>query len=252
MGRVRAQQNNFRSKLGVAFLGLALGTGLVFSSVTANAETLVLMENGEAKAAVITKWEAKGKKVMLSVREGEDPQEIAELINDEIDRVKAKVKGGSIQVKGKSLEELLEALATIEFGGDDDFGALASATSESDFDSGSSLRAKKVADLQKLFNDAKTVAIGKVVRVQKGAFPRTLVSVQILRGPKGELGKQISKGSKINFEPNFSKTKKAINWSKESNQINAGAWFIKKGDKVVVRIGKPIKGGFKARLLERR
>lgn len=226
--------------------------GMAMLSQNAEAEPLLKMDNGEPQAAVITKWEAKGKKTMLTVRDDVDAKEIAELINEEIDRIKAKVKGGRIQVQGKSMSDLLQVLSEIEFGDDDDFGALAEASMEDDLDSGSSLRAKKVADLKKLFSDSKSVAIGKIVRVQKGVFPNTLVTVQILRGPTGQLGQQIRKGAKINFEPVISKGNKSVSWKNESNQINAGAWFLKRGDKVVVRIGKPLKGGFKARLLERR
>ena len=247
MRKVDVEHKNVRRWTLTKLIGFVMVCSLLLGSPNAQAEPLVKMENGKAQPSVIVKGEEKGKKIMLSVRDGEDAKEIAELINEEVDRVKAKVKGGKIQIKGKSMSDLLEALSSVEFGGDDDFGALADASNESDFDSGSSLRAKKVADVQKLFKDAKTVAIGKVVRVQKGAFPKSLVMVQILRGPKGALGKQIAKGAKINFEPMFSKSKKIVNWNDESNQINAGAWFIKRGDKVVVRIGKPIKGGFKAR-----
>lgn len=246
------RQRQFFQKIGLGLISLLVCFGVATFSPGLKAEPLIQMENGKAQAAVITAWKAKGKKIMLTVREDVDAKEVADLINDEVDRVKAKVKGGKIQVKGKSLDDLLSALGEIDFGGDEDFGALASAESEDDFDSGSSLRAKKVADVQKLFKDAKVVAIGKVVRVQRGAFPKSLIKVQVLRGPTGTLGKRVRKGAKINFEPVFKKSGKTIDWNDATTQINAGACFLKRGDKVVIRIGKPIKGGFEASLLERR
>ena len=227
-------------------------TAISFSGQSVHAENLVKLDDGEPQSSVLTSWTEKGSKSIFTVRDGEDPKEIVELINEEISGIKAKVRAGKIQIKGKPLAELLPLLAEINLEEEEDFGALASASFDADFDSGSSLRAKKVADVKKLLSDSQVVAIGKVMGVQRGTFPRTLVLVQILRGPKGALASSIKKGGKIKFEPAFTRKKGQIDWSAHSNQVNAGAWYARPGDKVVVRIGSTLKGAYEAELFERR
>jgi|GEM_PF-1208927 len=236
---------------------LSVAIGVLLAAITplsqyAFAEHLVKMDEGQAQASVLTSWSQKGSKSTFTVRDGEDPREIVELINEEISGVKAKVRAGKIQIKGKPLNELLPLLAEINLEEEEDFGALASVSFDADFDSGSSLRAKKVADVNKLLSDAKVVAIGKVLGVQRGKFPRTLVMVQILRGPKGTLSTSIKKGGKIKFEPSFTRKQGQVDWEIPSNQVNAGAWYTRPGDKVVIRIGHALKGAYEAELFERR
>lgn len=217
----------------------------------AHAEPLVKKENGTPAPGVIVEWRAEGKKVFLKVRDGVDPKEVADAINDGVEKVKANVKGGEVQVKGKSQADLLYALTEVEFG-DADFGALAAADMvEEDDGSGSSLRAKKSADMAKLLADSKTVVLGKVDKVGFGKFPHTTVTVQVLRAPTGALSKTIRKGKKIKFTPMIKATGKSPDWSDEATQLNAGGWFLKKGDRVLVKVADPVKGGFAATVIDR-
>jgi len=220
-------------------------------SLTCAAHAEPLLNKG-GKPGVITAWEGSGKKILLTVKDGVDPKQVAETISDNLDRVKVKVKGGKVQVKGKTKAELLEALEDVDFG-EDDFGALAEAAAEEDDEdgSGSSLRAKKAADLAKLFKNEKVTAIGRVLKVRQGSFPHTTVVVQILRGPKGALGKKIRKGKKTAFVPTLTMTGKTPNWSHEDTQLNAGAWFLRAGDKVRIKIGKKMGKTFEALIIDR-
>lgn len=227
-----------------SFLGaLALGAALTVSSV-ALAEPLVTMADGAAQPGVVTEWSGKGKKVTLSVKDGADAAAVAEAIESGVDRVRVKVAGGKILVIGKTQDDLLAALAEVDFGGGDDLGLLAAASLDDGIDSGSSLRAKKTGDLKKLFKDRATVARGQVVGVRTGAFPKVIVKVRILSGPTGELGKTIRKGKTIAFVPAFEMNKKGKpKLSDTETQTNLGAYFMKKGDRVKVKVGQALKKG---------
>lgn len=228
-----------------ALLSITLSAGLAF------AETLVTMEGGAAKPGVVTSWSGKGKKVELSLKADADAQAVAAAIEAKVDRVRTKVRGGKVLVIGKTQDDLLQALSEVELGGEDDMGLLAAAAMEDDIDSGSSLRAKKTADLKKLLKDRATVAQGKVVGVKSGRFPGTKISVRILSGPTGALGKTIRKGKTIVFVPTLKMKKGQLDLKDTATQTNLGAYFLKAGDRVKVKVGPPIKGGFEASLITR-
>lgn len=233
-------------------VGLAGATVLIAAAwaFAAFAEPLVQMNGGKAAPGVVTSWSGSGDKVELTVKDGTDAKAVAEAIQSGVPKVKAKVQAGKVVVTGKSQDELLKALADVDFGGDD-FGALAAAASEGDEGSGSSLRAKKTAELAKVFADQTTTALGKVTAVKAGAFPNATVTVQVLRGPTGAAGTKVKKGAKIAFTPVLKKKGAAIDWTDENTQLNAGAWYLKAGDKVRVKLGKESKGGFEAEIIDR-
>lgn len=215
------------------------------------AEPLVKMEGGKATPGVVTAWTGSGPKVELTVKEGTDAKAVAEAINAGVPKVKAKVQGGKIVVTGKAEAELLPALGGIDFGGED-LGALAAAASGGDEGgSGSSLRAKKAADLAKLLEDQATSAAGKVVSVTQEKFPNVVVTVQIMRGPTGAEAANIKKNAKIQFRPVLKQKSGAVDWADEDTQYNAGAWYLRAGDSVKVKFGKSDKGVYEAVLIDR-
>jgi hypothetical protein len=221
-------------------------------AVTALAEPLVKMEGGAAKPNIVTAWSSSGPKVELTIKGGVDPQAVASAIEGGVEKVKAKVQAGKVVVLGKAEADLLPALAQVDFGGGDDLGALAkNAASGGESDSGSSLRAKKTVDLDKMFKDQAVSAQGTVADVSEGKFPNAEVTINILRAPSGDLGKDVRKGKQIKFKPVFKMKGKDIDWSDENTQINAGAWYLQKGDKVWVKIGKGKDGVYEAVILTR-
>ena len=148
------------SRLAGKIAGLSLGL-LVFGSA-AFAEPLVTMEGGTAKPGVVTAWSGTDKKIELTLKAGADANAVAAAISANVDKAKAKVSGGKVLVLGLAEADLLKALAEVNFG-EDDLGALAAAAaSDESVDSGSSLRAKKTADLDKIFKDQKVTALGQV------------------------------------------------------------------------------------------
>ncbi len=221
-----------------------------------HAEPLVRMEDDTPKPGVVTEWEAKGKKkVLLTVREDVDPKDVAEQIATDVPKVRAKVRGGKVQVVGKDEGTLLKALSEVEYGeeddGDDAFAA-AEIGEDDALGSGSSMRAKKVAELEALLADQTTVALGRVVKVGHGAFPEATVWVRIIRGPKGALGEAVKKGRTLAFSPNLARgADGTIDWSNSQTQANAGAWFLAAQDQVRVKIGAKRGDGFTAEIIAR-
>jgi len=225
-------------------LGLAVAVSF---TCAAHAEPLVQKNK---TPGVVTAWQGQGKDITLSIKAGVDPKDVAEAINASVKGVKAKVTAGKVQVKGKTVDELLAALETVEFG-EADLGAIAAAIGGEDVDSGSSLRAKRSADAEKLLADSAVTALGKVVSIGAGKFPETTVVVKILRGPTGAAKDEVRKGANVSFVPKIEKSGDQPDWSKEATQLNAGAWFLRAGDQVVVRVGNKTKGGFEALLIDR-
>ncbi len=239
---------NLKKSLGPALtvlLAISVCPGLAL------ADPLVTMDGATASPGVVTSWSGSGKKIELAVKDGSDPQAVAAAIKANVDGVRTKVRGGKVLVIGKTQQDLLKALAEVDFGGEDDMDLLASAAMEDDLDSGSSLRAKKTTDLKKLMKDRATVAQGKVVTVKTGKFPHAQISVRVLRGPTGPLGKQIRKGKTIVFVPVLKMAKGGPVVSDANTQTNLGAYFLQKGDRVKIKIGKATKGGYEAIVITR-
>lgn len=229
-------------------LPLALGTLL---SASALAKPLVVMDGGTAKPGVVTAWSGSGKKITLELEADADPAAVAAAIEAKVDRVRTKVRGGKLLVIGKTQDDLLAALAEIELGGEDDLSLLAAAATEDAVDSGSSLRAKKTAELKKLLKDRATVAQGQVVSVKQGKFPTVQVTVRILRGPTGKLGSAIRKGKSVVFSPVYGMKAGALDLGATNTQTNLGAYYLSAGDRVKVKVGKAVEGGYEAELITR-
>lgn len=220
-------------------------------SRVSTAEPLLKMAGGKPSPGVVTAWTSSGPKVELTIKKGVDAKAVADAIEGNVEKVKAKVSGGKVVVLGKSQADLLPLLAKVDFGGDD-IGALAkNAAQGTDSDSGSSLRAKKTADLDAMFKDQAVTAQGTVVDAGGTKFPNAEVTVTILRAPSGDLGKDIRKGKQVKFKPEFRMKGNDVDWSDPSSQMNAGAWFMKKGDRVLVKIGKGSNGAYEAEVIAR-
>ncbi len=233
------------------FVAKALTATFVLGlSVTAWAKPLVTMQGTTAKPGVVTAWSGSGNKIELTLEAGADAAGVAAAISANVAKVKATVKAGKILVVGKTQPDLLKALAGVDYG-DGDLGALAQASLGSDDDSGSSLRAKKTAAVDKKFSDRSLTAEGTVDSVSEAAFPDVVVKVKIVRQPSGALGEKIRKGQTIAFTPAMKKNGAALDLADEDTQLNLGAYYLKKGDTVRVKIGAADKEGFVAELLTR-
>lgn len=229
-------------------VALALLVGL---DMRAGADPLVVMEGGKPKPGVVSAWKGSGKKVELTVKQGADANAVASAIGSGVEKVKAKVTAGKVVVTGKTEAELLPLLAGIDVG-DEGLGALAAAAMGGDeLDSGSSLRAKKTADLDKLFKDQATSAQGKVVGVGGDKFPNAVVEVKILKGPTGDLATKVRKGQTVKFKPMLKMKDGRVDLEDGATQTNLGAWYLEKGDSVRVKISAEKDGAFEAEYISR-
>ena len=215
------------------------------------AEPLVNLKDGVPAPAVVQSWSGTGKKITLTLRPDADVQAVAAAIETSLDRTRVKVRAGELLVIGLSRDDLLKALTEVELGGDDLDVLAAAAEAEDDFDTGSSLRAKKTAALVQLLKNRQTAAVGRVVGVKSGSFPKTRVAIRVLRGPTGKLGQSIRKGQTINFWPVFQRTKGGLDLNDEATIANLGAWYLKKDDQVQIKVGKKVDGGYEADLILR-
>jgi hypothetical protein len=216
---------------------------------TAVADPLVRMTSGKPTPSVVTKWSGTGKKVELTVRKGEDPEAIAATIERSIPGVKAKVRSGTILVIGKTQAALLPELAKIDFSAQD-VGALA-ALDSAGFDSGSSLRAKKRADLEKQLADQETTGVAKVVAVDGETFPNVELKLQILRAPSKAAAVAVRKGQTLTVVPLIRVEKGQVDLSHPETQINLGAWYFQPGDTVRFQLGAQAKDRVEVQVISR-
>ena len=93
--------------------------------------------------------------------------------------------------------------------------------------------------------------MGKVQSVKNGTFPTMEVMVRILRGPTGSLGKAVRKGKTITFKPVLKLNAGMPDLSDADTLTNLGAWYLEKGDRVQVKIGKATGNGYEAVLISR-
>lgn len=232
---------------------LVTAAGALALVALARAAPLVKLEGGTPTPSVVTAWSGQGKKVELTLVEGTDPRAVAAAIEANVDRVRAKVKGGRVLVLGKTVADLLPALAEIDLEApEDDLATLAEASLATDaIDSGSSLRAKKTVELKKLLSDRKRTAVGTVVSVTPRVFPYAEVRIRILRAPTGPLKETVRKGKTLMFVPKLRRKAGAVDFTDPQTQMNLGAYFLKKRDRVNIRIGEPQDGRIVAEVIMR-
>jgi hypothetical protein len=104
---------------------------------------------------------------------------------------------------------------------------------------GGSIRAKKDADLSRTrrLKDPKNLE-ARVEEVITKGFPIVAVKVKVSRPAKEGEGKKIAKNTKLVLLPRLVVEGKSVALEDEATRINAGAYYLKKGDKVAVRLGE--------------
>ena len=223
---------------------------LVIVPAIGRAEPLLTVKEGAVTPGVVVAWSGEGKKIELTLKEDADTAAVAAAIESSLDRIRVKIKAGQLLVIGLAKDELLSALAGIDVGQDDLDILAAAAEADDEIDTGSSIRAKKVG-VDNLLADRKVTAVGRVVAVKRGTFPATRVIVRILRGPTGQLRKAVRKGKRILFAPRLAKKGAGFDLSDPATVANLGTWFLKNDDRVRIKIGSPIEGGYEAELIVR-
>lgn len=119
-----------------------------------------------------------------------------------------------------------------------ELAALGDALADSGPEAGGSIRAKRDADL----TGAKRVSAaenleGRVDEVKLGRFPTVALRVKVLRSAQTGTGKDVAKNATLVIVPKLKIQEGEVDLADADTLVNAGAFYLKKGDKVAVRLG---------------
>jgi len=142
-------------------------------------------------------------------------------------------------------DEELDPLAELDI--------LGEALADTGPEGGGSIRAKRELDKTVLarIKDKRNLE-GKVDQVKRGKFPLVAVRLKVTRPAKDGPGKGIKKNSKLVVVPTHKISGSSVEIAEDSSIINAGAYFLKRGDRVVVRLGEQRKNTWSAEYIERK
>ncbi len=118
---------------------------------------------------------------------------------------------------------------------------------------GGSIRAKKDADLtaSQRLKDPNNLE-GKVEAVSTKGFPLVAVTLKVTQPAKQGAGKDQAKNATLVVVPLLKVTDKKVAMEDPATQLNAGAFYLKKGDKVAVRLGTNKGKYWEAEYIERK
>lgn len=130
---------------------------------------------------------------------------------------------------------------------------LGSAMADSSQQAGGSIRAKKDVDTTVLNrqNDPKNLE-AKVEGVSLGKFPGAAIKLKILTPAKEGAGKDLKKADSIVVVPVYKVDKGQVLLADPDTQLNAGSFYLQKGDTVKVRLGEHKAKFWEAEYIERK
>lgn len=135
-----------------------------------------------------------------------------------------------------------------------ELAALGDAVAETGPEGGGSIRAKKDADLTrtKRLKDKRNVE-GRVEAISSARFPLVAVTVKVRRPAADGAGKTaVKKNDTIVVVPKLAFDGKQPKMTDDGTRINAGAFYLQKGDKVMIRLGAKSKNVWEAEYIERK
>lgn len=134
-----------------------------------------------------------------------------------------------------------------------ELAALGDEMAETGPEGGGSIRAKKEADLDraKRLKDGRNVE-AQVEVVNAARFPLVAVKLKVRRPAQKGAGKSVAKGAEIVVVPEMKFSGKTADLSDETTLMNAGAYYLQKGDRVMVRLGEKKGNVWSAEYIERR
>lgn len=131
--------------------------------------------------------------------------------------------------------------------------ALGDAVAQTGPEGGGSIRAKKdvnTAMAQRLGDHHNLEA--KVEAVRTGAFPVVALRVRVLRPAKEGPGKSVARNQTLAVVPKLEVKGAHVDMKDPTTLINAGAYYLKPGDRVMVRLGAKKAKFWEADYIERR
>lgn len=229
----------------------ALCLTLLVPSAASSADTL-LAPGG--KPGVITRVDTKGESVVLKVKNGFSPEDVANTVTHGVPGARCKVERDSVMVSGVSKADLLPALERLEVSPQlDDIDAMLSnmqGLGTEDEGSGSSIRATKVAELGEADGKKLPRVVATVLAVRHQRYP--LVALRVKVSDAGGL-EGLSAGKEIEVVPLIARGKGDKSVEISQSRKNARAWYARPGDEIVVELkARGDKDVFVAQSYERR
>jgi hypothetical protein len=113
------------------------------------------------------------------------------------------------------------------------------AATETDPKGGGSIRAKKEAELARrtrLGREANLQA--KVEAVSRGRFPLVALRLRVTRPARMGAGAAVARGGILVVTPKVVIARGGVDLGDPATELNAGAYYLQRGDKVAVRLGE--------------
>ena len=158
--------------------------------------------------------------------------------------------GATVMAKGE-----VQPLEVVEMESDplSELAALGEMFSDASPDGGGSIRAKQAAntDQSRRLKDKRNIT-AKVEAVKAGRFPTVALKVKVTRAAKEGEGKAIPKNTVLVVVPDFNIRGGEVDLRDPQTARNAGAWYLNRGDKVMIRLGKQVGQVWHAQYIERR
>ena len=120
-----------------------------------------------------------------------------------------------------------------------ELAALGDALADTGPEVGGSIRAKKdaqLAELQRL--KAPENVEGRVEEVRRGRFPAVALRIRVLRPAQSGPGKELRRNAIVVVVPALAVTAGKVRLDDPATQVNAGAFYLRRGDRVVFEPAK--------------
>jgi hypothetical protein len=223
---------------------LSFRSVIVLSTLAASTAWAAPVVSPGGKPGAAASWKSEGGALVLRLAPGYDAAAVAKAIQTKVQGTTAKVLGDTITVSGMADAKLLSALESVDAGeasGLDDVDAMLSNLrnpSESDEESGSSIRATQAADFSAVMGKKDELITAKVLEVKHQKFPLVLVTLKVSQMPKGLTLPGVKNGAKITVLPRVKSKSGVVDPADETSQLNLGAWYVEAGDTVWLRLEK--------------
>ena len=222
---------------------------------------VTLDKDGKPQPGLATAWKEVGEnRLQFTLGADTSAKEVESALKGNIgDGDVSVVDDKTVLITGMVPGDLFKRLATVTVGGgqeDDPFAALSGlggdALALGDTDSGSSIRARKKADMSEfLARDKKKQFLGKVTKVTQGNFPFVLIEIKIARGAKAGPYKSLKKPTIVGY-PVVAVQGNNVDFTASDTMTNLVGWYLQPKDKVEFEIAGEAGGKYKLGFIQRK
>ncbi len=216
---------------------------LLTGTALAAPETLVVRgQDGSFMPGAASSWKEEGGSVRFNLVDGVESSAVVAALSERIAGAQFKAEAKAVVVSGVPLARLLEQVASINLGGDPLAGIAGMQGTTVAFaqpEAGGSIRATKPQLIEALVPHEPTERLeAEVVEAQRGIFPAVALKLRVRRPAKtGPFAKQLA-GDKVFTGVVAFTGKQTVDLASESNQRNAGAYYLQQRDRVFVHVNQ--------------